>query len=132
MLHTRYDARHLLSDGGISRPFQTDSGRLSPSGWSDLPSDAEDTFFFSASEKLRGCDRGLKENDGAQIQKWRCVCACCSTPCLLVLADASGGHVDVKPITVQQSVEDVLKVIALAKPQANIPLYNHTGQKLAW
>lgn len=58
------------------------------------------TFFFSASEKLRGCDRGLKENDGAQIQKWRCVCACCSTPCLLVLADASGGHVDVKPITV--------------------------------
>ena len=39
---------------------------------------------------------------------------------------------DVKPITVQQSVEDVLKVIALAKPQANIPLYNHTGQELAW
>ena len=39
---------------------------------------------------------------------------------------------DLRPITVQQSVEDVLKVIALAKPQANIPLYNHTGQELAW
>ena len=29
---------------------QTDSARLSPTGWSDLPSDAEDTFFFSPDE----------------------------------------------------------------------------------
>ncbi|EPT04505.1 NAD-binding protein [Fomitopsis schrenkii] len=39
---------------------------------------------------------------------------------------------DLKPITVQQSVEDVLKVITQAKPQAKIPLYNHTGEELSW
>lgn len=50
MLLNRYDARHLLSGEEIVRPITTDSGRLSPSGWSDLPSDTEDTFFFSASE----------------------------------------------------------------------------------
>ncbi|KAM5540168.1 hypothetical protein V8D89_006308 [Ganoderma adspersum] len=49
----RYDARLLLEslpslssppdDGNVTRP-------TSPGGWSDLPSDAEDTFFFSAGE----------------------------------------------------------------------------------
>ena len=39
---------------------------------------------------------------------------------------------DLRPITVQQSVEDVLTVIAQARPQAKIPLYNHTGEKLSW
>ena len=49
----RYDARLLLDslpslssphdDGNATRP-------TSPGGWSDLPSDAEDTFFFSAGE----------------------------------------------------------------------------------
>ncbi|KAI9566581.1 hypothetical protein HD554DRAFT_2322998 [Boletus coccyginus] len=48
--HMRYDVRLLLdhfpdfqSDGIQLRP-------LSPSGWSDLPSDSEDTFFFSPDE----------------------------------------------------------------------------------
>ena len=39
---------------------------------------------------------------------------------------------DLKPISVQQSVDDVLRIIAQAKPQAKIPLYNHTGQELSW
>ena len=39
---------------------------------------------------------------------------------------------DLKPISVQQSVDDVLRIIAQAKPQAKVPLYNHTGQELSW
>ncbi|KAJ6632519.1 hypothetical protein B0H10DRAFT_1771660, partial [Mycena sp. CBHHK59/15] len=43
----RYDARLLLD----ALPEFAPSGEPdSPSGWSDLPSDAEDTFFFSPSE----------------------------------------------------------------------------------
>lgn len=56
-IYYRYDARLLLS----SLPRQdsenhslVDPGSVSsppsPSGWSDLPSDSEDTFFFTASE----------------------------------------------------------------------------------
>ncbi|KAI9463814.1 hypothetical protein HD554DRAFT_1292774 [Boletus coccyginus] len=46
----RYDVRLLLDH---LPDFQSDSIQLrplSPSGWSDLPSDSEDTFFFSPDE----------------------------------------------------------------------------------
>ncbi|KAI0710901.1 hypothetical protein C8Q76DRAFT_739137 [Earliella scabrosa] len=51
----RYDARLLLEAlpdvASEHSPTSIASGRpSSPGGWSDLPSDAEDTFFFSASE----------------------------------------------------------------------------------
>lgn len=47
----RYDARLLLTSlptasGSINHPHTP----LSPTGWSDLPSDSEDTFFFSPAE----------------------------------------------------------------------------------
>ncbi|KAH7886591.1 hypothetical protein F5I97DRAFT_1015914 [Phlebopus sp. FC_14] len=47
----RYDVRLLLDtlperSAGVSRAIRP----LSPSGWSDLPSDSEDTFFFSPDE----------------------------------------------------------------------------------
>ncbi|TCD66057.1 hypothetical protein EIP91_001865 [Steccherinum ochraceum] len=47
----RYDAR-LLLDALPSLPHETDpdDGRLSPAGWSDLPSDSEDTFFLTRDE----------------------------------------------------------------------------------
>ncbi|KAI0078022.1 hypothetical protein K474DRAFT_1661064 [Panus rudis PR-1116 ss-1] len=49
-----YDARLLLDDSGVpsvrqNAPIES-SGRYSPTGWSNLPSDAEDTFFFSTEE----------------------------------------------------------------------------------
>ena len=47
----RYDARLLLESlptaSGSSNPPYTPP---SPTGWSDLPSDSEDTFFFSPAE----------------------------------------------------------------------------------
>ncbi|KAJ3486079.1 hypothetical protein NLI96_g4487 [Meripilus lineatus] len=46
----RYDARLLLDElptAGV-KPHTAD--RLSPTGWSDLPSDTEDTFFFQPDE----------------------------------------------------------------------------------
>ena len=67
MLH-RYDVRLLLDD---LPDFQetTQPGPPSPSGWSDLPSDSEDTFFFSPDEledyrrekRRRLIDRGREE-----------------------------------------------------------------------
>ncbi|KZT72159.1 NAD(P)-binding protein [Daedalea quercina L-15889] len=39
---------------------------------------------------------------------------------------------DLKPITVQQSAEDTLRVIKDAKLEENIRLYNHTGAELPW
>lgn len=50
----KYDARLLLDSlphiDTPSRTVSTQSIPGSPSGWSDLPSDAEDTFFFSPEE----------------------------------------------------------------------------------
>ncbi|PIL34455.1 hypothetical protein GSI_03231 [Ganoderma sinense ZZ0214-1] len=49
----RYDARLLLESlPNFSSPTENghDTRLNSPGGWSDLPSDAEDTFFFSAEE----------------------------------------------------------------------------------
>ena len=47
--HHRYDVRLLLDQ---LPDFRSDiqTRPLSPSGWSDLPSDSEDTFFFSPDE----------------------------------------------------------------------------------
>lgn len=50
--HDRYDAR-LLLDALPDVPLPTATSveePSSPGGWSDLPSDAEDTFFFSSQE----------------------------------------------------------------------------------
>lgn len=50
--HDRYDAR-LLLDALPDVPLPTTASAeepSSPDGWSDLPSDAEDTFFFSSQE----------------------------------------------------------------------------------
>ncbi|TFK82902.1 hypothetical protein K466DRAFT_590178 [Polyporus arcularius HHB13444] len=44
----RYDARLLLESLPDVSSLSPEPG--SPGGWSDLPSDAEDTFFFSAAE----------------------------------------------------------------------------------
>ena len=47
----RYDVRLLLDTlPEVSSQPASDGMRLSPTGWSDLPSDAEDTFFFSPDE----------------------------------------------------------------------------------
>lgn len=46
----RYDARLLLDALPETSRAPEEPGRLSPDGWSDLPSDAEDTFFFSREE----------------------------------------------------------------------------------
>ncbi|EJF62065.1 hypothetical protein DICSQDRAFT_180388 [Dichomitus squalens LYAD-421 SS1] len=47
----RYDARLLLESlPNISSQPEAISRASSPGGWSDLPSDAEDTFFFTAEE----------------------------------------------------------------------------------
>ncbi|KAH7914895.1 hypothetical protein BJ138DRAFT_1170279 [Hygrophoropsis aurantiaca] len=46
----RYDARLLLDSLPIVTAAPAPHRPLSPSGWSDLPSDAEDTFFFSPEE----------------------------------------------------------------------------------
>ena len=47
----RYDARLLLESLPDSSPPPAHAARpSSPGGWSDLPSDSEDTFFFSAEE----------------------------------------------------------------------------------
>ncbi|KAI0697921.1 hypothetical protein BC835DRAFT_730265 [Cytidiella melzeri] len=49
----RYDVRLLLEalpSSASGRVLASESGRLSPTGWSDLPSDTEDTFFFSPAE----------------------------------------------------------------------------------
>ncbi|TBU60293.1 hypothetical protein BD310DRAFT_340456, partial [Dichomitus squalens] len=47
----RYDARLLLESlPNISSQPEVISRASSPGGWSDLPSDAEDTFFFTAEE----------------------------------------------------------------------------------
>ncbi len=49
---SRYDVRLLLDTlpPSTSGPGDIDTARLSPTGWSDLPSDSEDTFFFSPDE----------------------------------------------------------------------------------
>lgn len=47
----RYDVRLLLDTLPAAEPPSAfEGGRLSPTGWSDLPSDTEDTFFFSPDE----------------------------------------------------------------------------------
>lgn len=65
----RYDVR-LLLDSLPDYEAEASHGRpLSPSGWSDLPSDSEDTFFFSPDEledyhrekRRRLIDRGREE-----------------------------------------------------------------------
>lgn len=53
--HFRYDARLLLdpqtfSNTGTKVQDYAIPIPSSPTGWSDLPSDAEDTFFFTAGE----------------------------------------------------------------------------------
>ena len=56
MLTIRYDARLILD----SPPAHTEERRFSsPSGWSDLPSDSEDTFFLTQveAEDYRRCKR---------------------------------------------------------------------------
>ncbi|CAL1702587.1 unnamed protein product [Somion occarium] len=45
-----YDARLLLHEAPSIEHSTSSVDRLSPTGWSDLPSDAEDTFFFSPEE----------------------------------------------------------------------------------
>ena len=48
-LAVRYDARLILDPDLLSTHLE--KRRLSsPSGWSDIPSDTEDTFFFSQTE----------------------------------------------------------------------------------
>lgn len=44
----RYDARLLLDT--LPKPGESTVQPDSPSGWSDLPSDTEDTFFFTPDE----------------------------------------------------------------------------------
>jgi hypothetical protein len=47
----RYDARLLLDAvPEHASPNTSQSRSLSPTGWSDLPSDTEDTFFFTPNE----------------------------------------------------------------------------------
>ncbi|KAA1475316.1 hypothetical protein DENSPDRAFT_420265 [Dentipellis sp. KUC8613] len=46
----RYDALLLLDALPKPTPVSSSSRPPSPSGWSDLPSDAEDTFFFTPEE----------------------------------------------------------------------------------
>lgn len=46
----RYDARLLLDVQPIVATGPTSTERYSPTGWSDLPSDSEDTFFFDPDE----------------------------------------------------------------------------------
>ena len=49
----RYDARLLLTSlptASCSSDLPTTTSPPSPTGWSDLPSDSEDTFFFSPKE----------------------------------------------------------------------------------
>lgn len=48
-LTVRYDAR-LILDPDLQSTHPEERRLSSPSGWSDIPSDAEDTFFFSQSE----------------------------------------------------------------------------------
>lgn len=48
--YNRYDARLLLESLPSFDTSQPADGRQSPTGWSDLPSDTEDTFFFSPEE----------------------------------------------------------------------------------
>lgn len=48
-MYDRYDARLLLDTlPSVSESKTPD--RLSPTGWSDLPSDSEDTFFLQPDE----------------------------------------------------------------------------------
>jgi hypothetical protein len=49
LLTTRYDARLILDPDSISA-YREERRPSSPSGWSDIPSDAEDTFFFTQVE----------------------------------------------------------------------------------
>ena len=50
ILFCRYDARLLLD--ALPKPNHTGTSQQpgSPTGWSDLPSDTEDTFFFTPDE----------------------------------------------------------------------------------
>ncbi|OCH85857.1 hypothetical protein OBBRIDRAFT_784227 [Obba rivulosa] len=86
----RYDARLLLDTLPEAPPASTISPPGSPSGWSDLPSDAEDTFFFSRAEaddfrrekRRRLIDQSREErlralhaeagedDDGAPAERW--------------------------------------------------------------
>ena len=49
LLTIRYDARLILDPDLLSTHLEIRRSS-SPSGWSDIPSDAEDTFFFSQAE----------------------------------------------------------------------------------
>lgn len=62
----RYDARLLLDVLPSPSSSPTPAAPASPSGWSDLPSDAEDTFFFApeeADEYRRAKRRRVFEQD---------------------------------------------------------------------
>lgn len=48
-LAVRYDARLILDPDLLSARLE-ERRFPSPSGWSDIPSDSEDTFFFSQAE----------------------------------------------------------------------------------
>jgi hypothetical protein len=65
----RYDVRLLLESLPEPDAEHSQVRPISPSGWSDLPSDSEDTFFFSPDEvedyrrekRRRLIDRGREE-----------------------------------------------------------------------
>ena len=67
--YTRYDARLLLEPTSIAPALAKQSAELFSDGWSDLPSDTEDTFFFSRDEaegyhrekRRRMIDQGREE-----------------------------------------------------------------------
>jgi len=50
VLFYRYDARLLLDSLPLPHTRRSSPEPSSPGGWSDLPSDSEDTFFFSPQE----------------------------------------------------------------------------------
>jgi hypothetical protein len=46
----RYDVRLLLDTANLTPTDDDHAPPASPTGWSDIPSDAEDTFFFTPAE----------------------------------------------------------------------------------
>ena len=65
MLPIRYDVLHLLTSIPPRPPSEKSASPHSPAGWSDLPSDVEDTFFFSGDEEetyIRAKKRRKVEN----------------------------------------------------------------------
>ncbi|EJF62049.1 hypothetical protein DICSQDRAFT_161308 [Dichomitus squalens LYAD-421 SS1] len=73
VLPYRYDARLLLESlPNISSQPEAISRASSPGGWSDLPSDAEDTFFFTAEETedyRRDKRRRVMDQDGSDEER---------------------------------------------------------------